>query len=1020
MFEAWAEEFGGDYELHLVGTRAIVVTGLADIRRILALRPSKFKRGLRANLLTWGSQQLGLRDSMFFAEGKAWGRSRRLISPNLSGHNIATMLPLVSKIGERFCAKIGDRADHGKVMKARDSFARFTHDVIAMVAFGLDVGSMAATPESPCHSFDAIEVTTSAFGRLVRRRMDIWAWKFFPMVPWVRKTKEHSRRLHNVIQGAIDGVRLEPKVPAADSEGKVGAGGTLLRKIIGATSGKGSSDRMLFSDQEVMDEATSLFIAGTETTALSLCWAMYYLSKRPEAVLRCRAEALEAAPLSDGMVSTSEQLSKLEFCSAVFKEALRLRTPAPLLMFHSTEDYTMKNGFVVEEGTGVIVLTRAAGVSKEFFTRGKEFVPERWIEAEREEALLGKGEAGDGRTTIAHEAEAFMALGHGPRLCPGQDMAKAEGAIIIAAICARFNISMAPGQADPPEEIASFTNGPKEFDMLFSRNIVRAMESFHDGVGAAAIGTAIAIALAFVWWRRSESIRVQNFVRGSGGQGCSLPSPMPALPRWCGFAGGHTLNMETGKTAAQLEGWAKEFGGDYEIQLVGKRVIVVTGLADIRRILIQRPTKFKRGLGPDQMTWAAEQVGVKHALFFEEGKTWGRSRRLVSPNLNGHNVATMLPVISKIGERLCDKLGDKADAREIVKARDAFARFTHDIIALFALGIDVDSLSATASRPSKSFDAMNYCLTTFEKFQATPQAIWTWKLLPMVPWVRRTKEHLRRGREVIQGAIDAVRRDDAEAPASTAQGCIDTAGGNLLRKIIGATHGKSDRSRFTDEEAMGHASSLFVAGTETSALALTWTMYFLAKHPEALLRCRAEALNAAPLSDGMTSTKDQLSQLEFCSAVCTEALRLRTPAPLLTFYNTEDFTMENGFVVKKGTGILTLNRQLGVQEEFFTRAEDFVPERWISAEREKALLGSRKGIVIHEADAFLGFGLGPMVCPGQAMAKAESAITIAAICARFDVCLAPDQLDPPEEVTAFTSGPTEIDMIFTRRNKEEL
>lgn len=48
MFEGWAEEFGGDYELHLVGIRAIVVTGLADIRRILALRPTKFKRGLRA------------------------------------------------------------------------------------------------------------------------------------------------------------------------------------------------------------------------------------------------------------------------------------------------------------------------------------------------------------------------------------------------------------------------------------------------------------------------------------------------------------------------------------------------------------------------------------------------------------------------------------------------------------------------------------------------------------------------------------------------------------------------------------------------------------------------------------------------------------------------------------------------------------------------------------------------------------------------------------------------------------
>ncbi|CAM9794888.1 unnamed protein product, partial [Hapterophycus canaliculatus] len=73
----------------------------------------------------------------------------------------------------------------------------------------------------------------------------------------------------------------------------------------------------------------SIFIAGTETTGLTLCWAMYFLIKNPEAFARCRAEALRAAP--DGMVSTSEQLSQLVFCSAVFKETLRLRTPAPLL-----------------------------------------------------------------------------------------------------------------------------------------------------------------------------------------------------------------------------------------------------------------------------------------------------------------------------------------------------------------------------------------------------------------------------------------------------------------------------------------------------------------------------------------------------------------------------------------------------------------------------------------------------------------------------------------------------------------
>lgn len=99
---------------------------------------------------------------MFFEEGKAWGRSRRLISPNLNGHNVAAMLPIIAKVGERFCGKLGDKADAGEVVTSRDSFARFTHDIVALAAFGVDVGSITATEEEPCPSFDAIESMTTS------------------------------------------------------------------------------------------------------------------------------------------------------------------------------------------------------------------------------------------------------------------------------------------------------------------------------------------------------------------------------------------------------------------------------------------------------------------------------------------------------------------------------------------------------------------------------------------------------------------------------------------------------------------------------------------------------------------------------------------------------------------------------------------------------------------------------------------------------------------------------------------
>ncbi len=50
----------------------------------------------------------------------------------------------------------------------------------------------------------------------------------------------------------------------------------------------------------------------------------------------------------------------------------------------------------------------------------------------------------------------------------------------------------------------------------------------------------------------------------------------------------------------------------------------------------------------DIYTWAASQTRLKDSMFFEEGKAWGRSRRLISPNLNGHNVPAMLPIMAKV------------------------------------------------------------------------------------------------------------------------------------------------------------------------------------------------------------------------------------------------------------------------------------------------------------------------------------------------------------------------------------
>ncbi|CAN0342469.1 unnamed protein product [Ascophyllum nodosum] len=227
---------------------------------------------------------------------------------------------------------------------------------------------------------------------------------------------------------------------------------------------------MKFSDDEVLHEVKTLFIAGTDTTSLSLCWAMYYLAKNPAAFARCRTEGLKAAPMSRGMVSTPEQLNELVFCASVFREVVRLRTAGPILFHTCMKDHTTNKGFKIKKGRGVTLLTRFASISDENFTRGAEFIPERWIESERDEVLLGKGKECDKTSDVRHMHDAFLGFGSGPRVCPGKDLARVEATIMIAAICSRFEVMLAPGQNDPPEEVLEFIAGPKTMKLKFKRN----------------------------------------------------------------------------------------------------------------------------------------------------------------------------------------------------------------------------------------------------------------------------------------------------------------------------------------------------------------------------------------------------------------------------------------------------------------------------------------------------------------------------------------------------------------------
>ncbi|CAM9435860.1 unnamed protein product [Hapterophycus canaliculatus] len=449
---------------------------------------------------------------------------------------------------------------------------------------------------------------------------------------------------------------------------------------------------------------------------------------------------------------------------------------------------------------------------------------------------------------------------------------------------------------------------------------------------------AVSVMIYYLCWRRSESLQVRRLAKRRRAGSSTLPSPVPLLPRWIPFIGGHTLQMEVEKLNQQLEGWADEFGGDFELFFSGKRVIFVTGAEDTRRILLQRPTKFARGWFPNQAAQMSARVGLNPSLFFEEGKGWGRSRRLISPALNGHqNAADMVPSIAKIAERVCEKLSGQESA--IVDIVDTFDRFTHDVIALASFGFDADSVRATKDRPCASFEVTGKIVDALMALLIDPIAMFGWAVAPsMFPLARATKKSSTQLDHEVQGAIDSIRRQMEEGGSNAPAG---ENGGALLRKLVSVRSegpsnpikGLNNRMTFSDSEIVTQVKTLFLEGSETTAKTLSWTLYFLAKHPEMLSRCRKEALRVAPnrraedITGGMVSNFVQASQLVFCSAMFKETLRLHPPATVLFHHNAEAFTMKSGLELEAGTAFTSLVRYPCLSEDAFTRATDFVPQR---------------------------------------------------------------------------------------------
>jgi len=407
-----------------------------------------------------------------------------------------------------------------------------------------------------------------------------------------------------------------------------------------------------------------------------------------------------------------------------------------------------------------------------------------------------------------------------------------------------------------------------------------------------------------------------------------------------------------------LARWSDEFGPIYKFSLMSRKFVAFTGLEHILSALRDRPVTYRR-IGTVETVFA--ELGA-HGLFSAEGEEWRRQRALTQSAFNSHHLHGFYPTLLKVTERLAHRWQQAADESRDVEVQKDLMRFTVDVTTNLAFGYDMNTLEQGENAIQKHLERI---FPTLARRITAPFPYWRYVKLPSDCAVDESLHEIKKS---LLGFIEGARQRLKENPALREKPT------NFLEGLLVGS------ANISDEDLIGNLLTILLAGEDTTANAAAWMMYLIAEHPEVQEKLREEAdrvLGSALLPTDYAQT----GTLPYAEAVAMEALRFRPVAAFLFLQANKD-TELGGVAIPKDMLVALLLGHCGMQEENFTDAKKFSPERWIHPPKN------------HNPKAMLVFGEGPRFCPGRTLAIVEMKTIAAMVARRFKLSKPRNGIEP--------------------------
>ncbi|MDD9934052.1 MAG: cytochrome P450 [Myxococcales bacterium] len=401
----------------------------------------------------------------------------------------------------------------------------------------------------------------------------------------------------------------------------------------------------------------------------------------------------------------------------------------------------------------------------------------------------------------------------------------------------------------------------------------------------------------------------------------------------------------------------REHGPLVRIPLGPRTLTVIAHPDDLQQVLQQGFGTYERGRVVDVM-----RLVMGNALPMSDGEVWRRKRRIMQPAFNRSRLKHLVHKMAAVTARYVERF----DEGEQLDASDLMMRLTRDVIVetMFSGELGED----TAELDKALADLEHYVA----RYAFVPFLVPLW--LP-TPDNRTLRAALATLHELIDGLV-AARRASGERHE------------DLLDALLDARDEESGEPMPADE-IRDELITIFFAGHETTANALTWTTYLLSTHPEELARVRDEVDRV--LGDRAPTAAD-VEQLGYTTAVLRESMRLYPPGWVFGRVAARDDVLR-GHQIRKGDLLAIVPLVTHRMAEHWPEPERFDPERFV---------GDRGG---HRDFTYVPFGCGPHMCIGTHFATMEAVVVLAMIARRGQLVVErPHEVRMKSTVTLHVDG----------------